>query len=96
MNTFRFNILSSRLVEDRSEKTKLIAVKTDQNFDVNHSNPPREKGKGIYILLSPLLVEKLANDEDLVASGHVSLVDLSEMRNNEETKSLEKRYQVLK
>jgi len=96
MKPFRFEFLNSRMVEDLVTKRKFAAIKTDQTYDTPLSNPPREKGARVYVLLSEELIRELANDDDCINMGHVQFVDINEKYNNEEKQSLEKKYKVAK
>ena len=96
MKPFRFKFLNSRLVEDMETGSKFAAIKTDQHYDIPLSNPPREKGARQYLLLSENLIKALANDGDLINSGHVSFVDLNQKYNNEKEQTLSKKYEVQK
>ena len=79
MKPFRFEFLNSRMVEDLVAKRKFAAIKTDQTYDTPLSNPPREKGARVYVLLSEELIRELANDDDCINMGSMSsLFDINE------------------
>ena len=95
LQKWQFEIVDCRRMRDEETKENLVAVKTDQMFEVNQSNPPAEQGSRIYMTISEKVIKALADDEDMVSSGLIQFVSYDQKYDCKEEGRLKNKYKVL-
>tara|TARA_X000000950_G_C13889244_1_gene650152 strand:+ start:699 stop:998 length:300 start_codon:yes stop_codon:yes gene_type:complete len=95
LQKWQFEIVDCRQLRDEELGENLVAIKTDKTFEYNQSNPPAEEGSRVYMMIDEKLIKALANDEDFLNSGLIIFASLDQLYDDQESKTLKKKYKVL-
>ena len=95
LEKWQFEIVDCRQLRDEELGENLVAIKTDKTFEYNQSNPPAEEGSRVYMMIDEKLIKALANDEDFLNSGLIIFASLDQLYDDQESKTLKKKYKVL-